>query len=259
MPRNTTLAIVVSMLKAEVGANLMVGTASADDNRYAMLIDQKQQWLADSYDWPFQDDDWDVQVPAGSRYLNFPGVDEESNTIAINFERPVETKTWWSAAWLPVDYGIDEDDYNARNSDGAPPDTGAPPDVLDPIQRWSFNGETQFEVWPVTASKQIFRFRGQRQINSLITYTNGTTAPAAVAPSWTGTLCLDDQMVMLFAAAEELELKGKSNAQDVLARAQARIQFIRANYPKRTKTCSFGGARNRQYNKIIPVKKILVA
>lgn len=253
MARNTPLSNVVAMLKAELAANMTVGVAAANDTQYACLIAAKQRWLADIYDWPFLENAWDVENGGGVRYLPLPinQLDDLGTQIAINMERPCQVKVFFSNYWQDLLYGISEEEYNYINSDQGL--------TLDPIQRWRFSDEFNFEVWPVPQTATTIRFRGQRALDPLLAFQSGGGSPASVSPQWDATLDLDDVMVMLYTAAEQLELLGKGNAQSVLARATNRMQQIRASYPKREMTCAFGQNHFRQYNKIIPVKKILVA
>ena len=253
MSRNTPLSNVVAMLKAELAANMTVGVAAANDLQYACQIAAKQRWLADTFDWPFLEDDWDVGNGGGIRYLPLPTnqLDDLNVQIAINMERPCQVKTFFSNYWQDLKYGIAEQEYNYINSDQGR--------TLDPIQRWRFADETQFEVWPVPQTATTIRFRGQRALDPLLSFQSGDGSPASISPQWDATLDLDDEMVMLYTAAEQLMLLGKGNAQSVLARATNRMQQIRASYPKREMSCAFGHSQLRQYNKIIPIKKILVA
>lgn len=253
MARNTPLANIVAMLKVELGYNATPGTAVGDDLPLAALIAEKQRWLADTYDWPFMEHRWDVAVGNSARYVPFPTLNDQGNTIAINFERPVKLETFWSANWDEVIYGIGSEEFNYRDSDQVPPD------LLDPVQRWRFNDETQFEIWPMPASAQKLRFTGQRVPNPLLSFQPSPNGPACITALWANTVDLDDQMVMLFAAAEKLQLMEKANAQSVLQRANARMTYIRQSYPRREMNCSFQGGKRQQYNKIIPVKRILVA
>ena len=247
--RNSLLANVVAMLKIEIGYNIMSGVAVAEDVRLAALVAEKQRWLSDVFDWPFLKAAFDVNAVPGARYLALP---------TMNFERPVTVEVYWASNWQSMDYGIGTEEYNSKNSENNPPD------MLNPIQRWDMQAESaasnQFEVWPIPASVQKVRFTGQRSITTLLSMT-GTTGPAVVAPIWTNTVDLDDQMVMLFAAAEKLQLMGKGNAPSVLKRAQDRMMQIRASYPTRDVTCGFQRSRLQRHNKlisIVPIKKILI-
>jgi hypothetical protein len=262
MARQTPLGNVVTMLKAELSANMTVGVSAANDLQYASLIAAKQRWLADSYDWPFLEDTWDVIVPGGGtgRYNAFPTIPGYGSAVAINFERPMITKVYYSGNWQDVVYGINEDEFNYIDSDGsAGPGTG-PPQVLDPIQRWRFAAENEFEVWPVPSVQTIFRFRGQSAMTPLLTFTANTGQPSTVAAQYANTLMLDDVMVMLFTAAEHLQELGKGNAPSVMARAQARMAQIRGCYPKRDQPCAMNGAKLQTKKRVVSMQiPILVA
>jgi hypothetical protein len=256
MARNTPLGDVVAMLKAELSANMIVGVSAANDLQYATLLATKQAWLADTYDWPFLKERWDVQIPGGGggRYNTFPTIDEEHTTIAINFERPVNSFVFFSGAWQDVVYGVSEEEFNFINSDGSPPDIGLPPQTLDPIQRWDFANETQFEVWPVPSVPQTFRFVGQSAMNPLLVFTGNVNQPSTITPTYTNTLMLDDSMVMLFTAAEILQTLGKANAPSVMARAQARMAQIRGVYPKRTMKCTMNQGKLSTYKRVVSMQ-----
>jgi hypothetical protein len=260
MARGTQLSIALTMLKNKIKANVYAGVAASNDYSYCIDIYRKQQWLATQYDWPFLEERWDIQLvpypqsPANPtnfqpwRYYNFPTLDEDNNIVAINFERPSNAYVWWSDSWLDVDVGIGIEEFNFRNSDGTPPNSGAPPDQLDPVQRWQWNDQAQFEVWPIPASNQVFRIVGQRVCQPLIDFPNAT-------PLMANTLDLDDELVTLYVAAEILADMGKGNARVMATDAANRMSYIRASYPRRTKACGFGKNVGKELQRLIPVKK----
>lgn len=264
MARNTPLQNVIQMLKAELTACLISGVATANDVQYASLIANKQRWLADTYDWPFMEQTWTLQIPGGGagRYNTLPTTTGENTQIAINFERPVLVKVWYSGSWQPVIYGIDEREYNYVNSDGPNGPNSGSPQILDPIQRWRFSEEqaNQFEVWPVPSVNVYLRFRGQSAITPLLQFTPNGNNPAKITPFWTNTLDLDDNMVMLFTAGEYLQQLGKGNAQAVMQRAAQRLLQIRSSYPKREMSCAMNQGQLQPTNKVVSMKTpILVA
>ena len=271
MARGTRLGTVVAKLKECLRQNLTPGVAIANDALLALACSRKQDWLSTQYDWPFLEERWDVpivpypQVPSNPtsfqpwRYYNFPTTDEDNISVVINFERPIDVYVWWTNAWLEVVYGIDIDQFNFRNSDGSPPDGGNPPETLDPIQRWKYNDQNQFEIWPVPSSNQILRFVGQRVLNSLITYVGQSNTSDSVTPNWNATCDLDDSLIILYTAAELLKEKNSAQWQTIATDASNRMAYIRASYPKFDKKAGFGQNRNKQWNQIIPVRKIAVA
>ena len=247
MPRNSTLQVVRSMVKAETGKSL-ASTATAQDSEINQIIYDVQQWLASEYDWPYLRSRWDVTIPKGTRYISFPTVNDVNLTTAINFERAGDLKVYikWNEIWQEVYYGIsEENEYNYIDSD-----TGQ---VLDPIQRWSFDDENKFEVWPLPASNTLLRFVGQRVLTDL------RTQYATMPITWndTATLDLDDLMVTYFAAGEYMTRSHQDDiAKDLLARGAARMAQIRLTYPHREKPPTIvggGSTLDRRALRIVPL------
>lgn len=241
MARNTPLSTLLTMLKAAVGDSLTIGTQS--DALYKQRLSDKQQWLAGEYDFPFLKDRWDVLISAGNRYLDFPTVTNDGTTgINISFERPVVVRVNWTNNWQEVRYGIDElTEFNNLNSDTTQP--GWAQQSNDPIQRWQFNGENQFEIWPIPATRSTIRFVGQRVLGPL------------VAP--TDTADLDDQFLVYSLAVELLLKKKSADAQSLLASAQQRFNALRAVYPSRTRQIVLGGQlKDRMWRRRVPIVTI---
>lgn len=249
MARNTSLGSVLAMLKGELGYNQVVGVAAAQDTELCTLISNKQQWLASEYDWPFLEHRWDSGLSALNRYVTFPTTDENGTTNIINHERPVTVEIFWSNKWQPVQYGIGSQEFNYRNSDLNPPDQ------LDPVQRWRFDDEGKFEIWPIPASSQTLRFTGQRVVVPLVSFTPvaGPPAGSTVVVDMTALVSLDDQMVVLFAAAEKLKRLKQADADLKLQMATNRMNYIRASYPHRSQRVVFGN-QNQPVNKVVPIR-----
>jgi hypothetical protein len=249
MARGTTLTAALVMLKNKIKANITLGQSTSDDNTLMMDISRYQLQLCNKLDWPFLRERWDIATILNGRYYNFPTVDEAKTTVAINFQRPIHVYVWWANAWLgPIPSGISQEEYNQRNSDGSPPDSGNPPETLDPIQRWDYNDQTQFEVWPVPASASFIRFEGQRVPDPLFNL-------ATVAPVANATLDLDDELVTLFAAGEILAEMQSAKAGLMQQAAASLMAFLTATTPKRTKPCGFGKRPDSLPNRLIPVRK----
>jgi hypothetical protein len=246
MPRNQTLGSVRYAVKAET-AKALDSTATADDSQINQVIFDVQQWLASEYDWPFLRSRWDVVATPGSRYLAYPTVDDVNLATAINFERAGDLQVYvkWNNVWQEVPYGIREmEEFNYIDSDRGIP--------LDPIQRWMFDDESNFEIWPIPASAQTVRFVGQRVLTEL------RTVPVTTIPTWNDAalLDLDDLMVKYFAAAEYLTRKDQPGiAKLLLDKAKNRMQMIRMTYPKLQQPCIVGGATmfDRRALRIVPM------
>jgi hypothetical protein len=180
--RNTPLALVRSMIKAESGKSLD-STSTALDTQINQIVANIQSGLASQYDWPFLKSRWDVTISPGSRYTVFPSTNSVSLACNPNLERPITAEVKWNAVWQPIIYGIDEiPEFNYLDSDKG--------QVLDPIQRWQFSDELNFEVWPLPASQAQVRFIGQRALTKLYTATYQSSGGDAslslnVARTWT--------------------------------------------------------------------------
>lgn len=238
MARQTPLSTLLTMLKAAVGDSLTIGLQA--NALYQQLLSDKQQWLAGEFDFPFLKDRWDVPVGPLGRWFPFPTTTIDGTTgIQIEFERPVKVYVNWTANWEEVEYGIDEiTENNNLNPDATIPNWALQQN--DPVQRWQFNGESQFEIWPIPATLQTIRFVGQRVLNPL------------VAP--TDTADLDDQFLTLSVAVDLLLRKKGADAQSKLSSAQQRLRSLRAIYPCRQREIILGGQiRDRSWRRRVPI------
>lgn len=247
MARNVPLGVVRSKVKAHCGKSLSQ-TSTAQDAEINQIIVDTQDWLSSEYDWPFLRARWDIQIPPESRFLPFPTTDDDSKQTAINFERAGQLRLFikWNEIWQDVDYGIREmEEFNYIDSDRG--------QVLDPVQRWQFDDQGQFEIWPINASSQTLRFIGQRVVGDL------RQVPLTVPPNWDdqATLDLDDMMVTYFASAEYMLREDDSEvAKELLSAGQNRMALIRATYPTIEKPATIIGgssAYDRRALRIVPL------
>jgi hypothetical protein len=231
MARLTQLSVLLTMLKAAVGRSTTVGTG--DDVILYQLLSDKQKWLSCEYDWPFLEDRFDVAVPPLSRYLAFPTIDNEMVTSAMNLERPYKAEVFWNNLWSEVKYGIGSTEFNYLNSD-------QPGQIQDPVQRWRWCEEGQFEIWPINSTGQALRFTGQRALDTL------------VAP--TDTADLDDQLIVLAVAAELLARAKQKDAELKQQLFAERLTRIRASYPTRSRKVIFGRCNdNEERKRLVPI------
>lgn len=257
MAENTPLGVVLNMVKAQCGFG-PPGTNQAEDQRLYQLIDTKQRWLADEWDWPTLAEWWDAGVGAGVRYPTLPTASDQdgatAGTLPFNKRRPLGVWVKWNSYWDELEYGISElQEYNAIDSDIG--------QQQDPIQRWAYNDTTTFEVWPVPASQQTVRFRGQRILNSL--FVGNVQQSQAYGASYdpTATLDLDDTMVTLFVVADYLmatedgQTLGKAKLQEGLRQ----MNRVRAQEPKRERRYVLGRAGEGEKVRLVNVKIIAVA
>jgi hypothetical protein len=244
MARGTKLQDIRAMVMSEIS-----DTATPNLTRIQQintLISNKQKWLASTYDFPFLQHFFDVQINPGQQYATLPGVyaDDSQQAASINFERPVTASVFWNLVYDDMYYGIGQDEYNWMNN--------ALGQQTDPIQRWRMVtnasepiSNNQFEVWPVPVTPQIVRFTAQRLVLPL-------DADSDVAD-------LDDMLLTYFVAGEILVHDSQPDGPLKLQMAKERLERNRAVYPVRERAVILGqGKRNwREQRRVVPM--IIVA
>lgn len=214
MSRGTSLSVVREMLKAELGQSLTVGTSN--DTMLNIRLDNQQNALAVDYDWSFMDDSVDVNVGVATQTVVVP--------TGLNWDHEVKAFVKRQTQWVELEYGISEADYSARDSSQGV--------MQDPIQKWQLTSDGNIEVWPLPATAQDVRFRGQRAV---------TTLKAAGVYSDAALFDLDDLLIVLFVAGEMLLDLGKASGQLKLQRAAARLAQLRANVSHGKRVFNRGG------------------
>lgn len=215
MATGQTLLSVRNLLKERIDDSLSVG--SANDARYDLAIEKKQESLATLYDWDFLYDYWDCTV--NSQYPTIPTVDGLGNTKSIDFDRSPELFVLYSLRYQPVTYGIGVPEWNLF-----PPSQNY---TCDPILRWRRKPDstTLFEVWPIPATfPQTVRFVGFRTLTSL--RTNGVLDP-------TLTLELDDRLVAYAVAYDMQADKNAPSAVQIKAEWTTLLSSLRGNNNER--------------------------
>jgi hypothetical protein len=219
LARGTTFGQLLIMLRTE--ARMDPNPALSKNMLPLMQQKLKRHYerLYDDFDWPFLKVKVDVTLQAGERYYDVPD--------SINLERIQTIETKWSNEWLPVERGITDDDYVVYDSDT---------DVrADPAMKWDVtdtgSGE-QLEIWPIPSVSGTLRIHAIRKKQELVA---------------DGDRCdLDDQLVVLYAAAELLASRKDSSAQVLLTAAKAREVTLMGRLTKtRNKTFVLGGKGNR--------------
>jgi len=236
-----TLANVLTKLKAELGANLTIGTA--DDARYYEMIETRQEWFSSMYDWNILRDTWEATITPGTagQYPTVPVLDANGNSFTINFDRPIVTSVKYSAKWQEVLHGIGVDEMNVWDSDAG--------EASDPVQRWQLKegDATKFEIWPLgVAASQEFRFDGQRKVQSL------RTAGAFVT---TKVLDLDDRLIYLSLATDILTGKEDPAARSKADMLEALWKVLRSAESKSTRAFPMGAGVGKTLNsrKVVPI------
>ena len=152
-------------------------------------IQRVQSRLWSDYSWPFLQVRRDINLADGQRYYDLP-----SDMV---FERIESVEFKYGDIWEPMSYGIGRDQYNQYDSDR---------DIRSwPIYRYDNYENNQIEVWPIpnqnvdaTTGSGLLRLHGIRNLTRLSE--NSDTAD------------LDDQLIILYAAANFLQRQRQADA-----------------------------------------------
>lgn len=207
MARGTSLLLLVDKLKAEAGQSALVSAGVDALPALKQILRRTQETLYDDYAWPHMRFMPFKNLAAGQRYYDLPS--------GLNMERIEDVAVWHNGKPMPVERGIGFAEYASYDSDSD--------DRADPVLRWDIrspSGTPQIEVWPLPAtnastgpSHNRLHFIGIRSLSAL-------TADADTAD-------LDDQMIVLFAAAEMLARQKSEDAPAKLAAAQSRYNRLK--------------------------------
>lgn len=209
MARGTTLGQLIDDLRSEAGHSLQPNLGKAMRDVLINILQRTQRRLWDDYAWPFLRVTSDLTVAAGQRYYDVP-----SNMV---FERIEKVETKHGDVWDRLHYGIGGEQYNNHDSDR---------DVRSsPVRRFDAYGTNQIEIWPIPA-ENVNTTTGANSIR--ITGIRNLSAFAADAD----TADLDDQLLVMFAAAELLARQKQADAQNKLAQAQAHYMRLKARNAK---------------------------
>lgn len=213
MARGTTLAGLLTMLKAEIGSCLTAGVATADDAAFRVLLSNTQKQLALELPSTYLRCVADVYLAAGSRYGAIP--------TSLATEVPYDVWGNGSGYWGRLTAGIPVDAYNSSNSDDD--------ETASPISRFQVVSQSAFEVWPMPGAAETVRFVGRKKLGDLAT--DSDTAE------------LDDLLIVYWCAAQLLAEYKASSAQAKLQLAQARLNRLRGAEPSEFEVFVSGGKR----------------
>ena len=214
MARGTTLGELVLMLREEVGDATSAALGQNTLPGYKRTLRRTQEFLWGDWTWPHLRVYREEVLQAGQRYYSFPA--------DLAFDRVENTHVRWDDNWRPVCYGIELEHYNASD-----------PELdnrEDPVERGQVHEDDQFEVWPLPATDGLrLRFEGIRKLAPLIDDADRAE--------------LDDNLIVMFAAAEIL---GRKRASDGQAKAQVAGRLYRQLKGQQSKTTMFvmGGGKD---------------
>jgi hypothetical protein len=219
MARNKTLLSLLQDFRAEIGASTNVAHNLSTRENHVRLLQRVQETLYDDHDWSHLRVRRDIALQAGQRYYDPPA--------DISIERLEVIDVRYGDQWCRLADGITLQHYAAYDPD------------LDqrswPVERWMVYEGDQIEIWPVPASNAepvslegTLRMTGIRKLRPLVA--DDDTAD------------LDDRLITLFAAADELASRGSEKAPLVLAAATQRLRMLIGNHSKTQSFRLFGNA-----------------
>tara|TARA_R110002153_G_scaffold62984_2_gene169226 strand:- start:457 stop:1167 length:711 start_codon:yes stop_codon:yes gene_type:complete len=217
MARGTTLAILINDLRSEIGHSLEPNLGKSTRDVLINVIQRNQRRLWDDYAWPFLRIQRDITISKDQRYYDLP--------VDMVFERIERVEFKRGDYWEKMEYGVGAAQYNQYDSDRGRTSL--------PIQRYDTAENNQIEMWPIPASDStdstgdgMVRFHGIKNLGGLVNDADKAD--------------LDDQLIVLYAAAEMLSRQKQADAQNKLAQAQAHYSRLKARLAK-TETFVIGG------------------
>lgn len=202
MALNTTLSAMIDMLREDVGRSVNVGVGVDDVPSLRRHINRSYALLRHAYDWPhLRHIPTRIRMNAGQRFYDIP------NTLDLN----TLTQLVAFQGNLPrlLARGVSYEEYAVFDSDHGM--------TSDPAQKWDLRNDgtaTQIEIWPLPASS-----------NETIMLEGSYTAPPLVDDD--DECKLDDNLVVLGAAARILKRQGSADADLAISEFNAHLTNIR--------------------------------
>lgn len=227
MARNKTL---LSLLQDFRAATRQSGNAahntSVRDTQVRML-QRVQEWLWEETDWPHLRVRREIPLQAGQRYYSLP------EDLPIDRCETIDVR--YGGEWCQLSPGIGNEHYSTWDSD------------LDerswPVERWQVYENDMVELWPIPASNAtvsdkegVLRFTGIRALRPLVRDDDRAD--------------LDDNLIVLYAAAEHLAATGANDAALKLEAAGRRKQHLIGNFSKKQTFSLFGAGRQPEGRKL---------
>lgn len=207
MARGTTFGELILMLREEVGDATSAALGQNTLPGYKRTLVRTQEFLWGDNTWPHLRVYREEVLQAGQRYYSFPA--------DMAFDRIENVHVRWDDTWAPVCYGIEPEHYNAVD-----PELDS---REDPVVRWQAYEDDQYEVWPLPATNGLrLRFEGIRKLAPLVEDSDRAD--------------LDDNLIVMFAAAEIL---GRKKAADGQAKAQVAGRLYRQLKGQQSKRSMF--------------------
>lgn len=224
MTQRLTLLEMLNNLRAELRSSLNPAHNTSARDIHVNLLQRVQRRLWAEHDWAHLRVRREINLQAGQRYYDAP------QDLPIDRIETVEVR--WGGDWLYLHNGITNVHYSHYDSD------------LDerswPVENWQLYEDDQFEVWPVpsddanaTDKEGVLRLTGIRALGPLVE--DGHKSD------------LDGDMIVLFAAAEELAERRSDRAALILQAAERRKKDLTANASKMKTFTMLGNGQRSGY------------
>lgn len=203
MARGTQFGELITGLKEELNLSTNVGVGVDSRPMLMRAINRTYELLYRSYEWPHLRVVSDrITLSAGQRFYDFPD--------DLDYETVNAVHVWWNAKPLPVERGVGIEEYAAFD----PEDDDQ---RSDPVLKWDTqwrSTDVQFEVWPVPSSNaQTIQFTGIKKFVRLVNDEDQAH--------------IDDQVIILFAAARILKQRKSPDADTAQAQAVEALSDLR--------------------------------
>jgi hypothetical protein len=217
MARGTQFSILVQMLRSELRRSTNVAVGSDDLFSLKQTLTRNQEILYDAYDWPhLRQLSSRIALTVGQQFYDVP-----SN---FNFDRVERGVTIYASRPFDLVRGIDFENYATYDSYASPAVTA------DPAQRWDIRWtgtKEQIEIWPIPASSTATaQWRGIRKLRAMVNDSDPCD--------------LDDQLIVLYSAAELLGAQGAKDAGAKAKLAEDRLIKLKGNSKATQPTTKIG-------------------
>lgn len=208
MARGVSLEQLVYRLRAEVGELTEDAVGTSNIPALKQNLRRWQDILYHRYDWPFLKHMPFKALAANQRYYDPP--------TGINMDRIIAVSVWYGGTPVPIERGIGEEEFQSYASDDG--------ETSSPALRWDWKWvESQnadmIEVWPIPATNdERLQFTGLRALKPLVADTD--------------TADLDDNLIVLFCAAEILARRDEEDAKLKLKAAEELFGTLTGNYTR---------------------------
>lgn len=210
MSIGTQFSSLVIDLKSELRRSSDVSVGVDDLDSLKRTVNGAYRRLAAKHDWQHLRKVFNkITLNAGQRYYDYPAY--------FDPDKVEEAAVWLGSLNMPIKKGIDLDGYSFLDP--------AADQRADPVLAWdtAFTGTTtQIEFWPIPASSSYTaQFSGTMKVSKLVNDAD---------------VCLlDDELVILFAAARLLKAQKSADADFALADASDHLLTLQKG-PKKDAT-----------------------